>query len=75
MSQPAANHTQQSESIGRACSAAAQPLTRRRMAFLLALAPVGILLSACSTVKPVDGRKHRPTYKNGRRGGGGPGRG
>jgi len=45
------------------------------MATLLALAPVGILLSACATVKPNDDRQHRPTYKNGQRGGGGSGRG
>jgi hypothetical protein len=45
------------------------------MAALLALAPVGLLLSACATGKPHDDRGHRPTYKNGRRGSGGPGRG
>jgi len=38
MSQHAAKHVQPSGTIGRSQSAAAQPLTRRRMAALLALA-------------------------------------
>lgn len=71
MSQHAAKHVQPSESIGLSQTAAAQPLTRRRVAALLALAPVGILLSACATVKPNDNREQRPTYKNGQRGSGG----
>ena len=75
MSQHAAKHVQPSEPIGPSRLAAARSLTRRRMAALLALAPVGILLSACATVKPNDDREHRPTYKNGQRGSGGPGRG
>lgn len=75
MSQHAAKHVQPSGSIGPSRSAAAQPLTRRRMAALLALVPVGVLLSACATVKPNDDREHRPTYKNGKRGSGGSGRG
>jgi hypothetical protein len=73
MSQHAAKHVQPSGSIGPSGLAAARPLTRRRMAALLALAPVGLLLSACATEKPHDGREHRPTYKNGQRGGGGRG--
>ncbi len=71
MSQHAAKHVQPSGSIGPAGLAAARPLTRRRMAALLALAPVGLLLSACATEKPHDGREQQPTYKNGQRGSGG----
>ena len=71
MSQPAAKHVQPSESSGPSGSAAIRTLTRRRLAALLALAPVGILLSACATEKPHDGRQHQPTYKNGQRGSGG----
>jgi hypothetical protein len=41
------------------------------MAALLALAPIGILISACATEKPYDGRERQPTYKNGQRGSGG----
>ena len=73
MSQHAAKHVQPSESIGRSLSAAARPLTRRRMAALLILMPVGMLLSACTSATPKDDRQHRPTHKNGMRGGGGPG--
>jgi hypothetical protein len=71
MSQHAAEHVQPSESIRSSQTASAQPLTRRRVAALLALAPVGILLAACAAVKPSDDREHRPTYKNGQRGSGG----
>jgi hypothetical protein len=75
MSQHAAEHVHPSETIGRPQSAAAQPLTRRRVAALLALAPAGMLLAACATAKPSGDREHRPTYKNGQRGSGGSGRG
>ena len=68
MPQNMSNHRDPSD---RPDLAAARPLTRRRMAALLALAPVGLLLSACATEKPHDGREHQPTYKNGQRGSGG----
>jgi hypothetical protein len=45
------------------------------VAALLALAPAGMLLTACATAKPSGDREHRPTYKNGQRGSGGSGRG
>lgn len=75
MSQHAPRYAHPSERIGRSRTAAARSLTRRRVAALLALVPVGLLLSACATEKPHDGRDRRPTHKNGRRGSGGPGRG
>jgi hypothetical protein len=75
MSQHAEKYVQPSEFMGPSGLAAARPLTRRHMAALLALAPVALLLSACATEKPHDGREQRPTYKNGQRGSGGPGRG
>ncbi len=70
MSQHAANHTQSAEGVGRAGSADAQPLTRRRMTALLALGPIGLVLSACATTKSSEQRRQQPTYKNGKRGGG-----
>jgi hypothetical protein len=71
MSQQAAKYVQPSESSGPSGSASIRHLTRRRMAALLALAPIGIMLSACATEKPHDGRQQQPTYKNGQRGSGG----
>ena len=71
MSQHAAKLVQLWDSIGLSETAAARALTRRRVAALLGLAPAGILLAACATVKPTDDREQRPTYKNGQRGSGG----
>jgi hypothetical protein len=49
-------------------------LSRRRAVAFLVLMPTAALLSACATVKNDNTRNQRqPTYKNGRRGRGGPG--
>jgi hypothetical protein len=46
----------------------ATQLARRRVGALLALAPVALLLAACSGMKPESGRPHPRTDRNGQRG-------